>query len=386
MPANCSACKNRSNNGSRTTFHKFPAKDKECLKKWVTFVCKARGKGLWKPTVNSKLCSLHFERHCFRYFNGRVYLNSGAAPTVFDVPGYLLKGTRNATSSIVAEALSEEEGEGQGSKVVEEKAFDYEGNPLKAGTVKVAKLELSRLDEAQLRRSLVPAANSTHGQRMSAEAKESDGKRPIIVHVTSLSNNESPSRPTRVKRLPEKLRSGDYDRELNEEPPKKVPRVSPKLDDSEEPGISDDEYLGSESEDLDVPDLDEEEFEVSDDESPTTTSSPAAVSRPATSFTVLQGTKALQQDGKADSPAAKPANSTNAGTLVELCTKLSQQRAKNEELTKQLAQAHAVITKQSKNVEALQEVIDGLRRRIVAMTAKLSSDGTATDVSGDGKG
>lgn len=314
-----------------------------------------------------------------------MYLNSGAAPTVFDVPGYLLKGTRNATPSIVAEALSEEEGEDQGSKVVEEKAFDYEGNPLKAGTVKIAKLELSRLDEAQLRRSLVPAANSTPGQRMSAEAKESEGKRPIIVHVTSLST-ESPSRPTRVKRLPEKLRSGDYDREFNEEPPKKVTRVSPKPDDSEEPGISDDEYLGSESEDLDVPDLDEEEFEVSDDESPTTASSPAAASRPATSFTVLRGTKALQQDGKADSPAAKPANSTTAGTVVELCTKLSQQRAKNEELTKQLAKAHAIIAKQSKNVEALQEVIDGLRRRIVAMTAKLGPDGTTADVSGDGKG
>ncbi|XP_077558313.1 uncharacterized protein LOC144173884 [Haemaphysalis longicornis] len=383
MPANCSACKNRSNNGSRTTFHKFPVKDKECLKKWVSFVCKARGKGLWKPTVNSKLCSLHFERHCFRYFNGRVYLNSGAAPTVFDVPGYLLKGTRNALPSVVAEPLSDDEE--QGSEIVEEKAFDYEGNPLKAGTVKVAKLELSRLDEAQLRRSLLPPTNSTPGQRMSAESKESDGKRPIIVHVTSLTNSEPSTRPTRLKRLPEKLRSGDYDRD--EEPAKKVPRVSPKLDDSE-PRISDDEYHGSESEDLDVPeDLDEEdEFEVSDAESPTMTSSPAAVSRPTTSFTVVRSAKALQQDGKADSPAARPASITTAGTVVELYTKLSQQCAKNEELTKQLAKAHEVITKQNQNVEALQDVIDGLRRRVVAMAAKLGSDEVATDVSGDRKG
>lgn len=384
MPANCSACKSRSNNGSRTTFHKFPAKDKECLKKWVTFVCKARGKGLWKPTVNSKLCSLHFERQCFRYFNGRVYLNSGAAPTVFDIPGYLLKGTRNTLPPIVAEPLSDEE-EDQGSKVVEEKAYDYEGNPLKAGTVKVAKLELSRLDEAQLRRSLLPPTNSTPGQRMSAESKESDGKRPIIVHVTSLSNNEPPARPTRLKRLPEKLRSGDYDREFGEEPAKKAPRVSPELDESD-PRISDDEYLGSESEDLDVPDLDEEdEFEESDAESPTATSSPAAVSRPTTSFSVLHGVKAIQQDGKADSPATKPTSSTTAGTVVELYTKLSQQCVKNEELTKQLTKAHEVISKQNQNVEALQEVIDGLRRRIVAMTAKLGSEEAATDVSGDGK-
>lgn len=383
MPANCSACKNRSNNGSRTTFHKFPAKDKECLKKWVSFVSKARGKGLWKPTVNSKLCSLHFERDCFRYFNGRVYLNSGAAPTVFDIPGHLLKGTRNALPAIVAEAVSDEEREERGSEVVKEKAFDYEGNPLEAGNVKVAKLELSRLDGEQLRRSVVPSANSTPGQRMSAESKESDGKRPIIVHVTSLSNNEPSTRPTRLKRLPEKLR--DYDRDFGEEPAKKVPRGSPKHE--PEPGVSDDEYLGSESEDLDMPDLDEEdEFEVSGADSPNTTSSPAAASHPTTSLTALRGAKVVPEGGKAGSPVAKPASSTTAGTVVELYTKLAQQCAKNEELTKQLAKAREVIAKQNQNVEALEEVIDGLRRRIVAMTAKLSSDATTTDVSGDGKG
>ncbi|KAH9383477.1 hypothetical protein HPB48_024986 [Haemaphysalis longicornis] len=303
------------------------------------------------------------KRHCFRYFNGRVYLNSGAAPTVFDVPGYLLKGTRNALPSVVAEPLSDDEE--QGSEIVEEKSVRLRRQPIEGWDC-----------EAQLRRSLLPPTNSTPGQRMSAESKESDGKRPIIRAFHSA---------TRLKRLPEKLRSGDYDRD--EEPAKKVPRVSPKLDDSE-PRISDDEYHGSESEDLDVPeDLDEEdEFEVSDAESPTMTSSPAAVSRPTTSFTVVRSAKALQQDGKADSPAARPASITTAGTVVELYTKLSQQCAKNEELTKQLAKAHEVITKQNQNVEALQDVIDGLRRRVVAMAAKLGSDEVATDVSGDRKG
>lgn len=379
MPANCSACKNRSNNGSKTTFHKFPAKDQECLKKWVAFVSKARGKGLWKPTVNSKLCSLHFEPDCFRHFNGRVYLNTGATPTVFDIPEHLLKGTRcaresDASSSVVVSPSPEREEAVFVPSAVEERAFDYEGNPLNSAPVKVAKLELSRLNEEQLRKALTsPAKVTPAGQRMSAEAKEADGKRPIIVHVTSLGNNEPSSRPSRAKRLPEKLRSGDFDSDFGEEHPKKAPRLSPNLDDTEA-GISDDDDLGDESEDVDAPDLDEDEYEEgSDGES----------AEPATAYR-SQAIKTAASDGRAEA-APKSTGGASAGTLVELCTQLDEQRTKNEELTKQLAKAKVVIENQNRNIEALEDVINNLRQRIVTMSKKCSASTESAEVSGETK-
>lgn len=395
MPANCSACKNRSNNGSKTTFHKFPSKDKECLKKWVEFVSIARGKGFWKPTVNSKLCSLHFEESSFRYFNGRVYLNSGAAPTVFDIPEHLQKGTRctictresdvSSVSSSAVVSISPEVPTTVSTSQLEERAFDYEGNPLNSAPVKIAKLELSRLDEEQLRKALAPPAKGTPGSRMSVEAKEADGKRPIIVHVTSLNNSsESLGRPTRVKRLPEKFRSGEYDRDFAEEPPRKAPRVSSKLDDTG-PGISDDDDFGSESEDVDAPDLDEDEYEGSDAEIPVATSSsgPATAYRSQPSSTG-QGTKSVGPDGKAPTPtASKSMAGTSAGTLVELCTQLEEQRARNEELSRQLTKAKEVIENQNRNIEALEDIINGLRQRVVAMAKKCGASTKPVDSSGD---
>lgn len=384
MPANCSACKNRSNNGSKTTFHKFPAKDEECLKKWVAFVSKARGKGLWKPTVNSKLCSIHFEPNCFRHFNGRVYLNTGAVPTVVEIPEHLQKGTRcaresDASSSRVVSPSPEREEDIFVPGVVEERAFDYEGNPLNSEPVKVAKLHLSRLDDEQLRKAVAsPAKLTTVGQRMSAEAKEADGKRPIIVHVTSLTNNDPGSRPSRLKRLPEKLRSGDFDNDFGEEPPKKTARLESNLDNTTETGgISDDDDLGDESEDVDAPGLDEDEYEEgSDGES----------AEPPTAYR-SQAIKTAALDEKA-TPVAAPKSTgggPTAGTLVELCTQLDEQRIKNEELTKQLAKAKVVIENQNRNIEALEDVINNLRQRIVTMSKKCSATAEPAEVSGESK-
>lgn len=347
---------------------------------------KARGKGLWKPTVNSKLCSLHFEPNCFRHFNGRVYLNTGAIPTVAEIPEHLQKGTRctresDASSSIVVSPSPERDEDIFVPGVVEERAFDYEGNPLNNEPVKAAKLHLSRLNDEQLRKAVVsPAKLTPVGQRMSAETKEADGKRPIIVHVTSLFNNDPGSRPSRAKRLPEKLRSGDFDSDFGEEPSKKMPRLSSNLDDTAEAeGLSDDNDLGDESEDVDAPDLDEEPEideddyeEGSDEESvePATAYRSQAITTPA-----LDGKVAPKSTG----------GGASAGTLVELCTQLEEQRTKNEELTKQLAKAKVVIENQNRNIEALEDVINNLRQRIVTMSKKTSASTEPAEVSGESK-
>lgn len=345
---------------------------------------KARGKGLWKPTVNSKLCSIHFEPNCFRHFNGRVYLNTGAVPTVVEIPEHLQKGTRcaresDASSSRVVSPSPEREEDIFVPGVVEERAFDYEGNPLNSEPVKVAKLHLSRLDDEQLRKAVAsPAKLTTVGQRMSAEAKEADGKRPIIVHVTSLTNNDPGSRPSRLKRLPEKLRSGDFDNDFGEEPPKKTARLESNLDNTTETGgISDDDDLGDESEDVDAPGLDEDEYEEgSDGES----------AEPPTAYR-SQAIKTAALDEKA-TPVAAPKSTgggPTAGTLVELCTQLDEQRIKNEELTKQLAKAKVVIENQNRNIEALEDVINNLRQRIVTMSKKCSATAEPAEVSGESK-
>lgn len=359
---------------------------------------KARGKGLWKPTVNSKLCSLHFKESCFRYSNGRVYLTSGATPTVFDIPEYLQKGTRctfgtkesdvSSVSSSGVVSISPEVPTTVPKNKIKEKAFDYKGNFVTSTPIKIAKLELSRLDEEELRRHLAPPAKGTPGSLMSAEAKEADGKRPIIVHVTSLStSSKSPGRPTRVKRLPEKLRSGDYDRDFPQEPPRKALRVSPKLDDTGS-GISDDDDFDSDSEDVDAPDLDEDEYEGSDAEVPVPTSSsgPGTVYRSQPSST-RQGAKSVGPDGKVATPTApKSMAGTSAGTLVELCTQLEEQRARNEELSRQLTKAKEVIENQNRNIEALEDIINGLRQRVVAMAKKCGASTKPADGSGDIKG
>lgn len=340
---------------------------------------KARGKGLWKPTVNSKLCSIHFEPNCFRHFNGRVYLNTGAVPTVVEIPEHLQKGTRcaresDASSSRVVSPSPEREEVVFVPAVVEGRAFDYEGNLLNSEPVKVAKFHLSRLDEEQLRQVVAsPAQLTTVGQRMSVEAKEADGKRPIIVRITS---SDPESRPSRMKRLPEKLRSGDFDNNLGEEPPMKAARLESNLDESAETErISDDGDLGDESDD--ALGLDEEEYEeCSDGES----------AEPPTAYR-SQAIKTTALDESA-TPAAAPKSAPggpSAGTVVELCTQLDEQRVKNEELTKQLAKAKVEIENQNRNIEALQDVINNLRQRIVAMSKKCSATAEPMEVNGEAK-
>lgn len=74
-------CKNTARNES-ISFHKFPLKDPNLLKKWLKNL---RWKD-WKPAPNSKICSVHFEKKCLIEDGKRTRLHSWAVPTIFSFP------------------------------------------------------------------------------------------------------------------------------------------------------------------------------------------------------------------------------------------------------------------------------------------------------------
>ncbi|XP_064482156.1 THAP domain-containing protein 3-like [Ornithodoros turicata] len=106
MPSSCVACKSRYRNGSTVTFHKFPANDTEQFRRWLDFV----GRGTWRPSGFSKICSLHFEEKCFKYNNDRRYLVPGSVPTITDLPQHLQK-KKKGTNSKKTRATSHHETE-----------------------------------------------------------------------------------------------------------------------------------------------------------------------------------------------------------------------------------------------------------------------------------
>uniref|UniRef100_A0A8C1DET8 THAP domain-containing protein 1 n=2 Tax=Cyprinus carpio TaxID=7962 RepID=A0A8C1DET8_CYPCA len=79
-------CKNISRNKS-LSFHKFPLKDPNLLKKWLNNL---RWKD-WKPAANSKICSIHFEKKCLIEDGKRTRLHSWAVPTIFSFPNRYLE-------------------------------------------------------------------------------------------------------------------------------------------------------------------------------------------------------------------------------------------------------------------------------------------------------
>lgn len=214
---------------------------------------------------------------------------------------------------------------------------------------------------------------------MSAKAKESDGRRPVIEDITSLSNNDASSRHARLKKLPKELRFGDYDSDSNKEAMEEAPRVPPKLEDSV-PGVSDEDYLGSKARNLDVTSLDQNVFEAGDAGSSNPTSRLTADSLSLTS-TALEDKKALQPDGKGDSPAADSESSTPVDPAVKLLrTQLHKQLVINEELIGQLTNALSIIKAQNKKIESTADCLEEICGKMAAMTAKLNSD-----MPGDGK-
>ncbi|XP_058622743.1 uncharacterized protein zgc:163143 isoform X2 [Onychostoma macrolepis] len=79
-------CKNTAKNKS-LSFHKFPLKDPNLLKKWLKNL---RWKD-WKPAPNSKICSIHFEKKCLIEDGKRTRLHSWAVPTIFSFPNRYLE-------------------------------------------------------------------------------------------------------------------------------------------------------------------------------------------------------------------------------------------------------------------------------------------------------
>ncbi|XP_016148830.1 uncharacterized protein [Sinocyclocheilus grahami] len=79
-------CKNTARNKS-LSFHKFPLKDPNLLKKWLNNL---RWKD-WKPASNSKICSIHFEKKCLSEDGKRTRLHSWAVPTIFSFPNRYLE-------------------------------------------------------------------------------------------------------------------------------------------------------------------------------------------------------------------------------------------------------------------------------------------------------
>ncbi|XP_077069071.1 uncharacterized protein LOC143721966 [Siphateles boraxobius] len=75
-------CRNTTVKNKTVSFHKFPLKDPNLLKKWLQ---KLRWKD-WKPAPNSKICSIHFEKKCLIEDGKRTRLHPWAVPTIFSFP------------------------------------------------------------------------------------------------------------------------------------------------------------------------------------------------------------------------------------------------------------------------------------------------------------
>ncbi|XP_069704642.1 uncharacterized protein [Periplaneta americana] len=91
MVTSCAAlnCVQRFEKGSRISFHSFPSKP-EILEKWLVNMKREN----FRPTQYSKLCSKHFEIHCFdteRF--GHTFLKEGSVPTIFNFRKHLTKKT-----------------------------------------------------------------------------------------------------------------------------------------------------------------------------------------------------------------------------------------------------------------------------------------------------
>lgn len=59
------------------SFHSYPTEE-ETLKRWIY----ATGRTNWEPSKNSRICSAHFEEHCFNRSKKIVYLRPHACPTI----------------------------------------------------------------------------------------------------------------------------------------------------------------------------------------------------------------------------------------------------------------------------------------------------------------
>jgi hypothetical protein len=87
MPNSCVAFGCSNNNAKQScrdagiSFHGFPHANKSLMQNWLLNIKRQD----FLPSSNSKICSEHFEEHCFvyDYFTKRRFLKKDAIPTKF---------------------------------------------------------------------------------------------------------------------------------------------------------------------------------------------------------------------------------------------------------------------------------------------------------------
>ena len=83
MVTSCIAygCTYRAKKGSGISFHRFPIKRPDLLKKWIQAVRRKK----WIPHENSYICSAHFPESCFKRGEGKICLrlDKNAVPSIF---------------------------------------------------------------------------------------------------------------------------------------------------------------------------------------------------------------------------------------------------------------------------------------------------------------
>lgn len=419
MPASCAACRTRHQSCSNVTFHKFPAKDYSCLVQWAAFTGKGED---WRPTRFHRLCSLHFEPHCFNVLNGRSYLRPGALPTCNRPASHThnkrsLRGRKRTSPEIFTKipGATPTTTPTPGKVVVMEKAKSIlqkvkpaskeVGQPEMVAVKGMSTTARSNVPEARSPRQFVPPTRKVAGtQDVIPETPE---KRPIIIHVTSLSAGPSSQRPSRLKRLPVKLRSGEFEegaplakssRRLRH--PEQPPPVGAESSSEADPDAE------SEPEAELPPDHEsdlEEEVEYIPDDYDSDVDAPEAVedvedvakkpASPVKVVTVRAGESLLiskrnppnatpsaaASSTLVGSSSAKDTGGDSASSVSQLQADLARERTKNEELTMQFNKAKTVIESQCRNIVALEETINSLRHRLVQMSARCRSDATPTD-------
>lgn len=249
--------------------------------------------------------------------------------------------------------------------------------------------------EARGPRQFVPLTRkSANPQDVVPESLE---KRPIIIHVTSLSTDPGSQRPSRLKRRPVKLRSGEFDEgaplaktsrclrplhnqqqlpvstsEAESEPEAEVQQtLELEVDVEDQVEYVSDDY-DSNGSDVDTPEV------VQYSEATATPSYPVKLVRAGESLLISKqnppecplGTTASTGVGGS---LAKAVASSDAATSISLLEEeLARERAKNEALMVQHKKAKVVIENQCRLIVNLEETINSLRYRVVHMSAKCS--------------
>ena len=87
-----SECRNTSGRTQNISFHAFPLKNPDLLKKWVNDIDRKENNNLWVPNKYSSLCGEHFELDAFEFrtqfeikngIKGPRRLKPDAVPTLF---------------------------------------------------------------------------------------------------------------------------------------------------------------------------------------------------------------------------------------------------------------------------------------------------------------